>query len=56
MEKLKKQPNFYTKKVEVKSIYYSNQSIILFVYNEVYFNTNKLDPFIPNIYVFFIGV
>jgi hypothetical protein len=56
VEKLKKQLNFYVKEGEVKSIYYSNQSIFLFIYKEVYFNTNKLDPSILNVCVFFFFV
>ena len=47
MEKLKKQPNFYARKGEIKSMFYTNKPIILLVYKEVYFNSNKLDHVVP---------
>jgi hypothetical protein len=43
VEKLHKPPSFYARKGEIKSFCYSKQLIILLVYKEVYFNTNKLD-------------
>ena len=43
VEKLKKQPNFYAKEGEVKSIFFTNKPIILLMYKEAYFNTNDLD-------------
>jgi hypothetical protein len=43
VEKLKKQPNFYAKEGEVKSIFFTNKPIILLMYKEAYFNTNGLD-------------
>jgi hypothetical protein len=51
VEKLHKPPSFYARKGEIKSFCYSKQLIILVVYKEVYFNTNKLDLIIPSICV-----
>jgi hypothetical protein len=45
VERLKKQPNFYAREGEVKSTYYSNQSIILLVYKKVHFNINEFNPY-----------
>jgi len=43
MEKLKKQPNFYARDGEVKSIFFTKKPMILLMYKETYFNTNDLD-------------
>jgi hypothetical protein len=51
VEKLKKQPNFYARKGGIKSMFYTNKSIILLVYKEVYFNFNKLDHVVPRMTV-----
>jgi hypothetical protein len=36
VEKLKRQPNFYAKKGEVRFIFFTNKPIILLVYKEAY--------------------
>jgi hypothetical protein len=41
--KTKKQPNFYAREGEVKSIFFNTKQMILLVYKETYFNTNDLD-------------
>ena len=51
VEKLKKQPNFYAKKGEVRSVYFTNKPMILLVYKEAYFNTNDLDNIVPSVAV-----
>jgi hypothetical protein len=42
-EKLKKQPNFYVRKGEVRSAFFINKLMILLMYKEAYFNTNDLN-------------
>jgi hypothetical protein len=54
VEKLKKQPNFYAREGEIKSIFYSNKPIIALVYKKASFNTNKLDPCIHILVVFLL--
>jgi hypothetical protein len=49
VEKLKKQPNFYAKECEVRSIFFTNKPMILLVYNEVFFNTNNPDHVVPSV-------
>jgi len=49
VEKLKKQPNFYTRKGEVRSVFFTNKPMILLVYKEAYFNTNDLDHIVPSV-------
>jgi hypothetical protein len=51
VEKLKKQPNFYAKGSQIRSAFFTNKSMILFVYNNAYFNTNDLDSTIPSVAV-----
>jgi archaeosine-15-forming tRNA-guanine transglycosylase len=36
VEKIKRQPNFYAKKGEVRSVFFTNKPIILLVYKEAY--------------------
>jgi hypothetical protein len=55
VEKLKKQPNFYAREGEVKSVFFTNKPIILLLYKEAYFNTNDLDH-IQCCYFFVAGV
>ena len=47
--KLKKQPNFYARKGEVRSVFFTNKPMILLVYKEAYFNTNDLDHIVPRV-------
>jgi hypothetical protein len=47
----KEQPNFYARKGEVKSIFFSNKPLILLMYRETYFNINDLDHFVPNVVI-----
>jgi hypothetical protein len=49
VKKLKKQPNFYVRKGEVKSVFFTNKPIILLVYKEVYFDTNNLEHVVPSV-------
>jgi len=51
--KIKKQVSFYVKKNEITNVYFSDMSMILLVYIEIYFNTNELDPCIPNVCIIF---
>ena len=51
VEKLKKQPNFYAKGAQIRSVFFTNKPIILLVYKEAYFNTNDLDSAIPSVAV-----
>jgi len=51
VEKLKKQPNFYVKKGEVKSIFFTSKPMILHVYKEACFNTYDLDHIVPSVAV-----
>jgi hypothetical protein len=49
VEKLKKQPNFYTKRAQIRSAFFTNKLMILLVYIEAYFNSNDLDSAIPSV-------
>jgi hypothetical protein len=51
VEKLKKQPNFYVKGSQIRSVFFTNKPMILLVYKEAYFNTNDLDSAIPSVAV-----
>jgi len=51
VEKLKKQPNFYAKGAQIRSVFFTNKPMILLVYKEAYFNTNDLDSAIPSMAV-----
>ena len=48
VEKLKKQPIFYVREGEVRSVYFTNKPMILLVYKEAYINTNDLDHIMPS--------
>ena len=50
-EKQKKQASFYAKTSNVKSAFYTNQSIFVLLYKEACFNTNELDESLPNVVV-----
>jgi len=49
VEKLNKQPNFYAREGEVRSVFLTNKPIILLLYKEAYFNTNNLDHIVPSV-------
>ena len=49
VKKLKKQHNFYAKEAQIRSVFFTNKSMILLVYKEAYFNTNDLDYAIPSV-------
>ena len=51
VEKLKKQPNFYAKGSQIRSVFFTNKPMILLVYKEAYFNANDLDSVIPSVAV-----
>jgi hypothetical protein len=52
MEKLKKQPNFYAREGEVRSVFFTNKPMILLVNMKAYFNTKNLDHVMPCVPVF----
>ena len=43
--------SFYTKASDVKSAFYTNQPIFVFLYKEACFNTNELDESLPSVVV-----
>ena len=49
--KTKKQVSFYAKASDVKSAFYTNQSIFVLLYKEACFNTNELDESLPSVVV-----
>ena len=55
MEKLKKQPNFYVREGEIKSMFYTNKPMILLVYKDAYFNSSNLDHVVPSIPIFLLN-
>jgi hypothetical protein len=53
VEKTKKQVSFYAKRNEIKN-YFSVMPMILLVHKEVYFNIDKYDHYILNVFVFLL--
>ena len=51
VEKLKKQPNFYAKGAQIRSVFFTNKPMILLLYKEAYSNTNDLDYAIHSVVV-----
>jgi hypothetical protein len=51
VEKLKKQPNFYAKGAQMRSVFFTRKPMILLVHKKTYFNTNDLDSAIPSVAV-----
>ena len=51
VEKLKKQPNFYAKGAQMRSVFFTRKPMILLVHKKTYFNTNDLDSAIPSVVV-----
>jgi hypothetical protein len=51
VEKLKKQPNFYAKGAQIRSVFFTKKLMILPLYKEAYFNSNDLDCVIPSVAV-----
>jgi hypothetical protein len=50
VEKLKKQPHFYTRNGEIKyAFFYANKPIIVLVHKKAYFNTNDLDYVVSSV-------
>ena len=49
VEKLGKQFNFYTKQSDLTHAYHSNMLMILFLYNEVYFNFDDLNSYVSSV-------
>jgi hypothetical protein len=49
VEKLKKQPNFYAREGEVRSVFFTNKPMILLVYKEAHFNTNDFDHIVASV-------
>ena len=43
--------SFYAKASDVKSVFYTNQSIFVFLYKKSCFNTNELDESLPSVVV-----
>jgi hypothetical protein len=54
VEKLNKQPNFYTREGEIKSAFYTNKPMILLMYKKAYFNSNDLDHVVHSMIVFLL--
>ena len=50
----RKQKNFYAKAKEIKRAMFSNQLMIVLLYNEALLNTNELDPIMPSSIVFLL--
>jgi hypothetical protein len=50
-KKKKKHVDFYAKTSKIKNAYFSDMSMILLLYKDVYFNTNDLDRCLPIIFV-----
>jgi hypothetical protein len=50
-EKEKKRESFYAKESDVKRTLSTNLSMIIHLYKEAYFNTNKFDPSLPSVLV-----
>ena len=50
-EKQKKQASFYAKTSNVKSAFYTNQSIFVLLYKEACFNNNELNESFPSVVV-----
>ena len=46
-----KKTSFYAKASDVKSAFYTNQSIFVLLYKEACFNTNELDESLPSVVV-----
>jgi hypothetical protein len=51
MEKLKKQPNFYAREGEARSVIVTNKLMILLVNMKACFNTKNLDHVVPCVLV-----
>ena len=54
VEKLNKQPNFYTREGEIKSAFYTNKPMILLMYKKAYYNSNDLDHVVHSMIVFLL--
>ena len=50
-ERKKKKVSFYAKASDVKSAFYTNQSIFVLLYEEACFNTNEFDESLPSVVV-----
>jgi hypothetical protein len=50
VEKLNK-PNFYTKKAQIRYVFFSNKLMILLIYKKAYLNTNDFDFVVPSMTV-----
>ena len=49
VEKAKRQPNFHTGGAQIRYAYFTNKSMILLVYKEVYLNTKNLKYVVSNV-------
>ena len=49
-----KRASFYAKASDVKSAFYTNQSIFVLLYKEACFKTNELDESLPSVVVFLL--
>jgi len=54
VKKIKKHISFYAKRNEIKNAYFFVMQMILLMYNETYFNNNKLDPCISSVCIFLL--
>ena len=54
MEKLKKQPKFYTEEAQIKYVFFTTKLMILLVYKGDYLNNKNLDYIVSSITVFLL--
>ena len=48
-EETKRKESFYTKKSEIKSVFYSNKPLFVLLYKEMLLNINDLDSSLPSV-------
>ena len=49
-EETKRKENFYVKKSEIKSVFYTNKPMFVLLYKEALLNINKLDSTLPSVF------
>ena len=48
-EETKRKESFYTKKSEIKSVFYSNKPMFILLYKETLLNIKNLDSSLPSV-------
>ena len=48
-EETKRKESFYTKKSEIKSVFYSNKPMLILMYKETLLNIKNLDSSLPSV-------